>query len=66
VAYRECTLNFNLKIGMEPPLGRPMSRLKDNINTDLKRNGMCGLDLSGSGYEPWQALVNMVMNLQVT
>jgi hypothetical protein len=21
---------------------------------------VCGLDLSGSGYEPWQVLVNMV------
>jgi hypothetical protein len=27
--------------------------------------GSCGLNTSGSGYGPWQAVVNTVMNLRV-
>jgi hypothetical protein len=31
-------------------LGRHGHRLEDNIKTDLKKMGVCGMDSTGSGY----------------
>jgi hypothetical protein len=49
------------------PLGRPRCRWEDNIKMDLQEVG-CGffdhIDLA-QDRDKWQALVNVVMNLQV-
>jgi hypothetical protein len=50
------------------PLGRPRSRWEDNIKMDLREVGWGGLDwidLAQDRYR-WQAVVNTVMNLQVS
>ena len=49
------------------PLGRPRHRWEDNIKMDLQEvGGGCGdcMELA-QDRDRWQALVNMVMNLQV-
>jgi hypothetical protein len=49
------------------PLGRPRSRLMDNIKIDLKGiewNGMKWIDLT-QDRDQWRALVNSMMNLRV-
>jgi hypothetical protein len=51
------------------PLGRPRSRWEDNIKMDLKEVGLGegGMDWIevAQDRDRWQALVNVVMNLQV-
>jgi hypothetical protein len=44
------------------PLGRPISRLVDNIKMDLRE--MDWIDLA-QDTDQWTALVNTVMNLRV-
>jgi hypothetical protein len=48
------------------PLGRPRRRWEDNIKMDLQEVGGAGdwLELA-QDRDRWQALVNVVMNLQV-
>jgi hypothetical protein len=48
-------------------LGRPRHRWEDNIKMDLQDAGCGGMKLFelAQGRYSWQALVNMVMNLQV-
>ena len=49
------------------PLGRPRRRWEDNIKMDLQEvGGGCGdwMELA-QDRDSWQALVSMVMNLQV-
>jgi len=49
------------------PFGRPMHRWKDNIKMDLQEVGCEGMDWIdvAQDREKWQALANVVMNLQV-
>jgi hypothetical protein len=49
------------------PLGRPRHRWEDNIKMDLQEVGCRGMDLIelAEDRDSWQALVNVVMNLQV-
>jgi hypothetical protein len=49
-------------------LGRPRSRLENNIKTDLReieRAGMDWIDLA-QDRDQWRALMNSVMNLRVS
>ena len=49
------------------PLGRPRRRWEDNIKMDLQAvgcGGMYWIELT-QDRDRWQALVNVVMNLQV-
>jgi hypothetical protein len=60
--------------GNKVPAGRPAGKRKPgrqshnwekNIKMDLTgRIGECGLDLSSSGRDKWQALVNMAVNFR--
>jgi hypothetical protein len=47
--------------------GRPRHRWEDNITIDLREIGWEGADWMNMAQDgdQWQALVNMVMNLQV-
>jgi len=49
------------------PLGRPRHKWEDNIKMDLQKVGSGGRDWikQAQDTEGWQALVNVVMNLQV-
>jgi hypothetical protein len=47
------------------PLGRPRLRWEDNIKMDLQEVGMDWIKLA-EDRDKWQALVNAVMNLQVS
>jgi hypothetical protein len=50
------------------PLGRPRRRWEDNIRMDLKEIGwgcIYWIDLA-QDRDQWRAVVNMVMNLQVS
>jgi hypothetical protein len=50
------------------PLGRPRRRWVDNVKMDLREigwDGMDGIDLA-QDRDQWRALVNTVMNLQVS
>jgi hypothetical protein len=49
------------------PLGRPRCRLEDNIKMDLREIGIDGVNwiLLAQYRIQWQAVVNMLMNLQV-
>jgi hypothetical protein len=53
---------------LKEPLGRPRHRQEDNIKVDHKEKGWEGMDWIHlvQETEKWQALVNMVMNLQVS
>jgi hypothetical protein len=48
-------------------LGRSRCRWENNIKMDLREMGWCGMDWIhlAQDRDQWQALVNMVMNLQV-
>ena len=50
------------------PLGRPKPRWEDNIEMDLQEVGCGGMDWIdlAQDRDRWRALVNAVMNLQVT
>jgi hypothetical protein len=49
-------------------LGRPKHRWEDNINMDLQEVGCGGVDWIevAQDRDRWRALVNTVMNLQVS
>jgi hypothetical protein len=49
------------------PLGRPRRRWEDNIKIDLREVGWGGMNWIelAQDRDRWQALVNVVMNLQV-
>jgi hypothetical protein len=49
------------------PLGRPRHRWEDNIKMNLQEVGWEGMDKidMAQDRDRWQALVNVVMNLQV-
>jgi hypothetical protein len=49
------------------PLGRPRRRWEDNIKTDLQNVRCGGMDWMELAHDRdrWQALVNVVMKLQV-
>ena len=49
------------------PLGRPRSRLQDDIKMDLHEVGWGGMDwiALAQDTERWRALVNAVMNYRV-
>jgi len=49
------------------PLGRPRHRWEDNIKMDLQEVGCWGMDWIklAQDRDRWQALMNVVMNLQV-
>ena len=49
------------------PFGRPRHRWEDNIKMDLQEVGCEGMDwiMLAQDRDRWQALVNVVMNLQV-
>jgi hypothetical protein len=49
------------------PLGRPRCRWEDNIKMDLREIGFGDVDwiCLAQDRDRWQALVNMVMSLQV-
>jgi hypothetical protein len=51
----------------ERPLGKQKCRCENNIKTDFTETRLegYGLDSSDSGYRPWQALVDIVMNFWV-
>ena len=51
----------------ERPLGRPRHRREDSIKMDLQEVGCGSMDWIelGQGRDRWQALVSVVMNLQV-
>jgi hypothetical protein len=50
------------------PLGKPQSRLEDNIKMDLKEIGWKVLDWVhvAQARDQWRALVNTVINLRVS
>jgi hypothetical protein len=56
------------KLEGKKPLGRPRRRWEDNIKMDLREIGWGGMDLINlaQGRDQWKALVNTVMNLQVS
>ena len=49
-------------------LGRPRLRWEDNIKTDLQEVGFGGMDWIelAQDRDRWRALVNAVMNLQIS
>ena len=49
-------------------LGRPTLRWEDNIKTNLQEVGFCGMDWIelAQDRDRWRALVNAVMNLQIS
>jgi hypothetical protein len=49
------------------PFGRPRHRREDNIKMDLRETGIDGANWIQLAQDrvQWQALINMVMNLQV-
>jgi hypothetical protein len=51
----------------ERPLGRFRRNWKDNIKTDPREIGCCGMDwiYLAQDRDQWRALVNTVMNLRV-
>jgi len=61
------TQGFGSETRGKEPLGRPRHRWEDNIKMDLQEVGYGGMDWVelAQDRERWQALVNVVMNLQV-
>jgi hypothetical protein len=55
------------KLEGKRPLGRPRSRLVDNIKMDLLEIGWGGVDWIGLAQDrnKWRALVSAVMNLRI-
>ena len=47
------------------PFGRPRLRWEDNIKMDLQEGGIDWIKLA-QDRDKWQALVNAVMNLQIS
>lgn len=47
---------------------RPRLRWKKSTETDIKKNRArrCGLDLSGSGYDPVAGSIKNVMNIKIS
>jgi hypothetical protein len=72
VAYmREKRNAYKILVGKpegKKPLGRPKCRWEDNVNMDLRETGWGGMDWIDlvRDRDQWRALVNMVMNLQVS
>jgi hypothetical protein len=65
----ECVHSFSGRTRRKESLGRPRCRWKDTIIMDLREIGWreCGWDIWLIWVQDrgqWQALVNMVMNLQ--
>jgi hypothetical protein len=61
---------YNVLVGRPEgrrPLGRTRRRWEDNIKMNLREIGFGGVDCIhlAQDRDRWQALVNMVMNLQV-
>jgi hypothetical protein len=57
---------FGGKAQGKRPLGRPRHKWEDGIRMDLREIGWGGgMDSVGSGWGPWWAVVNAVMNLWV-
>jgi hypothetical protein len=56
------------KPGGKQPLGRPRCRREDNIKADFKEVGSGGMDWIelAQNRDRWRALVNAVMNIQVS
>jgi hypothetical protein len=56
------------KTGRNIPLGRPRCRWEDNIRMDLQDTGCGGMDWIEvtRDKDRWRALVNAVINLQVS
>jgi hypothetical protein len=56
------------KLEGKRPLGRPRCRWVDNIIMDLRQIGWCGMDWIDLTEDSdwWIALVNMLMNLQIS
>jgi len=52
---------------LKSPLRRPRHRWEDNIRMDLRESSMgsCGLDSSGSSYEPVAGCCGQAMNSRV-
>jgi hypothetical protein len=70
VAWMEEMRNAYVLVGKaegKRPLGRPRHRWEGNIAMDLRKTGWKGADWMHLAQErdQWQALVNMVMNLQL-
>jgi hypothetical protein len=63
----KCIQNFGQKTQMKNPLVRQRCRWEDNIRMDLRDTGWGSMDWIHLPQDrnQWQALVNMVTNLQV-
>jgi hypothetical protein len=63
----DCIQDFGGNSKGKRPLGRPRSRLDDNIKMVLREIGWGVLDCTdlAQGRDQWKALVNTVMNLRV-
>jgi hypothetical protein len=62
---------YNILVGSHEgrrPLGRPRRRWEDNIKMDLRETGFGDVDWINLAQDRdrWRALVNTVMNLQVS
>jgi hypothetical protein len=66
VLNKRCVQGFGGKPKGKRPLGRPRCRGEINIKMDLQDVGCGGMDWIGLAQviERWQAVVNVVMNLQ--
>jgi hypothetical protein len=64
----ECIQEITGKVRRKESLGRPRRRWVDNIKTDLREIGLGGMDWIDldQGRDQCTALVNRVMNFQVT
>jgi hypothetical protein len=64
---KRCPQGFVVKPDGKRPLARPRCRREENIKIDYlkKRDGVFGLDLSGSGYRQVAGFCDAVMKLRV-